>query len=239
MIALLLTGCTAIKSENIYSDLDNYLANLDSADKFRTNNSTEFYSYYLPSDMQELDCTNNSSSLTYNNAEIVMNLNIPAIVSGRAFNDYTLKNDGFFKESLLEYEKEGYFPKDDESTCNYAIRIYYDDNKYLVHFQTEELNFYCLCDASDVVDVVKHLFTISESADVDKNLVVANYSNKDIIEYQRKQVNLFRYEIPQSGFLSELVNQTGGTVEIQSEMPNEENTEEEIPEEEAIEETEE
>ena len=229
LVCLLLTGCLANNNKNIYESLDKYLINTSSVDRFRPNNTTEFFSFYLPSDMQEFDGNSNSSIIRYNDSKIVMNINIPALVNSKDFGIEALNSDGFFKDELLDYEKNGIFVRDDESQSNYAIRIYKQNDDYLLHFQTSELNYYCLCKSYDLVDVVKHLFTISKSIVLDKDVIVANYSNKDVIEYQKKQVNLFEYEIPVSGFLSELVNRSGGVVLNPSEnvdTKEEENNEE-------------
>lgn len=208
----LLTGCTVSKSIDIYSDLDNCLRYLNQSFDVRTNHNAEYYSYYVPSDMQDFEGNTNSNVMAFRNAKIVMNLNIASIVNSESFGINYFVDDGFFKKDYKTYEYDDSFVKNNGEISKYQIEVYEKDNYYLVRLVTDELIFYCTCDEYDLIDVVKHIFTIASSIEVEKDKIVTNYSKKDVIEYVKQQVNLFEYDIPSSGFLNELVNQSGGIV---------------------------
>ena len=231
ILCLVLCGCSKVNVDNLYDDLDTLLNNLDFTYDNRINNASTYFGYYMPSDMQDFEGNENSSIIVFENSKTIMNLNISSIIDSTYYNS-SLKDDGFFKESLLTYEKSGEFIKNDGEQANYRIKIYKDGSAYLVHLMTNELNFYTSCKDYNLVDVTKRLFIIAKSVEVEKDKLLANYSRKDIIEYERKQIDLFEYDIPTSGFLSDLVNQSGGTVVEETPEIIEENVNEEIVEDE-------
>ena len=211
LILLLLTGCVN-KPIDVTSDLDTLLANLDYKYIVRENTSTDFFNYYLPSDMVNEDGDGISAAVKYNENKIVINLNISAVVNSYSFGVDKFNNDGFFKDDMLVYQKADNFSMYDESSSKYLLKIYNDGNSNLVNLITNELNFYGVCDDYDLVQVVRHMFIIAKSAEVNYEKVNLKYSNKDIIEYVKQPVNLFEYDIPVSGFLSDLVHQSNGTI---------------------------
>lgn len=207
LICLILVGCVPNDYANINNDLDNYLSKLDTTFKVRSNHTAYYYDYYLPSDTYDDGGNTNSSYFTYHDAKIVMNLNIPYIVNAESFGINEFYDEGFFKDSLLDYSKSGSFVKNDSSNGLYQLNIYKNGSEYLIHLVTNELNFYGLAKDYDVLETVKHLFIIGKSVNVNSQAVVSDYSNKDVIEYVKQQVNLFEYDIPSSGFLSDIVDQ--------------------------------
>lgn len=229
ILIFLLAGCANEKSENIYRDLDEYLSNVNQIFDVRTNHSTEYYSYYLPSDMQDFDGNSNSAVMKFNNATIIMNLNIASIVNADVFNINYFLDDGFLNKDYETYETSDNFVKNNGETSKYLLKVYEKDDYFLVNIVTDELIFYCTCDGYDMIDAIRHMFTIAASVETDTDKVVTDYSKKDVIEYVKQQVNLFEYDIPSSGLLNELVNQSGGTIrEEESSLTPEENNEESI-----------
>lgn len=230
IVLLLLCGCASVNSD-INASLDNYLKDLSKTFNVRANHSAKYYEYYMPSDMQDVDGNHNFSYMEYEGAKITMNLNIASLVSSEAFGDDYLDDEGFFNESLLIYNNIGTFIKNDTSTSNYRINVYQNGDDYLIDLSTKELDFYSLCKDYNLLDTLKHLFTIAKSVKVDSDSVIANYSKKDIIESQKEYRDLFEYNIPSSGFLSDLVGQNVTPSDNTESIEENEDINEEIDEE--------
>lgn len=229
---LLLTGCTTSNKNKLCSDFDSYLSDLSQTYRIRINRSAKYYDYYLPSDMQDGGGDANSTVIHYNNAQIIMNLNIANIVKKDTFGINSSIDDGFFNSQYLIYSNNGQFIKNDSTDSLYSLKVYSNDNEYLQYLVTDDLVFYCLSDIYDAFDCLKHMFIIAKSCNANRDAIIENYSNKDVIDFVRRQVDLFEYDSPDSGLLSELVSHSGGTVEIE-ELPQIE--QEEIAEEGEIE----
>ena len=75
----------------------------------------------------------------------------------------------------------------------------------MVHFQNKELQIYAYCYQSDLLQVIRHMFIIAKGIIIEEEKIIDAYSNKEVIDYQKKQLNLFNYVIPSSGYLQELL----------------------------------
>ena len=82
------------------------------------------------------------------------------------------------------------------------------------------------------------MFTIARSVDLDEDLIINNYSDKNVVDYKKKQIDLFDSTRPTSGNLSELLignavvgNQINESIEGENENTQEENVNEENTEE--------
>ena len=217
-----MVGCTPINESNYTNGLDNLLSNLDFNYLNRTNYATEYYEYYLPSDMFEVDEQDSTSIIEFLDTKTVMNLNISAIVNGAFFKDKVLSDEGFFKDSVLVYENNGSFIKNDEQTVDYTLSLYKGTDTNLLHFATNDLNFYSTTSFENLTNLVRHLIIISKSVIVKNDKVLADYSKKDVIEAKKIEIDLFsKYNIPSEGYLSELlkvnnndvVEETGENIE--------------------------
>lgn len=221
VIVTLLTGCVQTDENSLSSNLDSLMSNLDFNYNTRQNHSSAFYTYYLPSDMSETDANSNASVIEYGKSKVVLNLNIGSLISNKYFNSKTFIDEGFFKDATKFYDYSGQFVKDDESIMDFNLDIYKHDDIYLINLATVEISFYGSSTANELIDLIRHLFIIAKSANVDKESVIASYFEKDTIEYEKKQVNLFDYVIPSSGFISDLIKQSDGTVLNESNNENE------------------
>lgn len=213
----LLSACNQVSISNknsasIKDRIDNITSDLTKTYEFRPNNTLTYYTFYLPSDMQENESFDSSMMINYLDSKIAMNLNVASIVDKKYYIDKQFNEEGFFDNVKLCYEKNGVFTKDDGNDSNFVLKIYQDKENCLVHLVSDELNFYCSTNENEIEDVVKHIFLIAKSVEVDTNAVISNYSAKEVIDYQKKQVDLFDYVIPSSGYLSDLVNSSSGSI---------------------------
>lgn len=201
-VLLFLTACS---SSNLNNDLDNLFNNIENINIYSTNNNLKYYSYYLPSDLGEKEITSDSITLSYGESKIIMNLNISDIINSKYYSDSLLNDDGFFNENYLVYEKSGTFTLKDETTKQYTYKLYDYDKYYVLYFKTNDIVFYGNIVKGDVKDVTRQLLIVAKSIDADEELVIADYSSKDTIDYQKKQIDLFNKQMPVEGSLSEML----------------------------------
>ena len=67
------------------------------------------------------------------------------------------------------------------------------------------MNYYGNIKVSDIRDVTSEIFIIAKSTKVNNEEVINAYSNKEIISYQKKQIDLFDTVLPNNGQLSDML----------------------------------
>lgn len=197
-------GCVSNDSTVLTNNLDNVFNNIDSVTKYYTNNKMRYYSYYLPSDMGEEEIDSESVTINYNDSKIVMNLNIADIINEKYYPDELLKDDKFFDSQYQIYENSGSYTLDDEE-YRYEYKLYKRNNTYAISLKTVNMNFYGVSTLSDVVELTKHLLMVSKSIEVEKDAVLKTYYKKDVIDYSKKQIDLFDNSLPSNGKLSDML----------------------------------
>ena len=197
-----LCGCKTIENNTLSNTLDDVLDSFSDVKNYRINNILEYYSYYLPSDMSEETADSDSIVLKYNDSRIIMNLNIANIVNSKYYYS-SITDEGFFDEQYLVYQKNGTYTNQQRQNKLYILKIYSYKDLYALQFITSDMNYYGSVGKNEIDEVVKHLLVIAKNTSVDNEAVVKAFSNKDVIDYKKKQINLFDTSVPSSG---ELVN---------------------------------
>ena len=204
-ILLCLSACRSVDIENIKSSLDSVFSETDDTGTYRINNFMSYYSYYLPSDMSEEALDSDSIVLRYGNSKIIMNLNISGIINSRYYPNSHHGDEGFFDDEYLIYSSDGsYFGFEGESK-SYTYRLYDYEGTYVLHLRTNDMNYYGTVAAEDIEAVTSHLLTIARNTSVDHDEIVSAFSNKDVIVYKKKQINLFDTSISNNGDIANLL----------------------------------
>ena len=203
-LIVLLCGCTSVTKENIASQLNEVFSSESEIIPLVSNTSSDLYSYYLPSDMQEKDYGDEYIYLGYENSEVLINLNVGGIIGSRYYG-VVLTDDGFFdlKNSIYVHSGELKDPRGRDIRFNYKVSE--KDGKYYVLLTTGEICMYGCSTPSELKEFTRHLMTLTRSFEVRDDAIVSLYSRKGIIDYQKKQVDLFEKIIPSSGILEELI----------------------------------
>lgn len=206
VFCLLMCLCACKDSNaNINKQLDNVFNNINDIKEYHTNNTMKYFSYYLPSDMHEDDLDSDSIVLKYNDSTIIMNLNIANIINSKYYNDYILTDESLFDKQYSIYKKQGSFKNFENDNKRYICDIYNYDDTYVLFLQSSDMNYLGNIDIQDADEVVKHLLTICKNTTVSKEEVIKDYSNKDVIDYTKKQINLFDVNMPVNGALADLL----------------------------------
>lgn len=200
LLCLLLCGCDYVANNDVERAFDFE----EQESTVRANNITKYYSYYLPSDVQEEVKDSETVVLTYNNSQAVMNLNIPSIINNRFYTSYVLRDDGFFDDDKLVYTRESKYLDNNEDQISYIYNLYNYGDQYLIHFMSSIVNFYGYAYQNDVAGLTSKMLLIAKSVETNKDDVINDYSSKDVINYEKKQINLFDLVLPVNGKLEEL-----------------------------------
>lgn len=209
----MMAGCSS------RNDLDALFNDNDELTSVRQNNHTVYFDYYLPSDLEEVNVNRVAGVFSYQNSTIIMNLNVPSIVNSRYYADAILNDDGFFEEDRLTYHNEGTFKDIDGQMQQYIFNVYAYDDCYILHLLCLNVNIYGYSSKNELYDLAKKMLLLARNTTVRYDEVIAKYSSKEVIDYERKQLDLFSYNLPSSGIIDELL--------IGEETSNEETNDEE------------
>jgi len=205
VIALLcLCSCATYNKELLISDLDNRLSNIEEY-SFKENNLTDYYSYYLPSDCQEIAYEVTNFAVSYNESRMVFNINVASLVSSIYYPEYTLVDEGFFDENKILYTNSGKYTDINKETISYILNIYDYGDYHLIHLYSNNINAYAYSLKEETLQTVLHMFMISRGVNIKEDMFLANFSGSDTELFERKQVDLFQYIIPEEGYLSDLL----------------------------------
>ncbi len=171
----------------------------------RRNNYTDYVDYYLPSDMQEYDCNEISHSFMFNHSMVIMDVNIAGIINARYYKDVHIADEGFFDKNKLCFRRESSFVKADGTEYPYLCDVYDYEDDYLLYFTCEDAIFYAYARKEDLVPLCSRILLIAKSMNVDHTDIIADFSFKDVIDYQKKQVNLFETIMPVNGNINDFL----------------------------------
>lgn len=199
--------CACSHTEDIAASLDTVIdSELSNPTVYRQDQNTIFFSYYLPSDIYKLESYKDATIFSFNNEEILMNMNITSIIASEEGNiKEGARNENFYSNDRLVYSREGTYLNHDEIEVEFIYNIYAVNNKYLISFKTDDMNYYAYVSRNSLELLTKRLFMLAESMSINSESVVAYYANVDMIDYTRKQVNLFETVIPREGQLEEIL----------------------------------
>lgn len=200
----MLCGCKTIENNTLSNTLDDVLASFSDVKNYRINNILEYYSYYLPSDMAEETADSDSIVLKYNNSRIIMNLNIANIVNSKYYHS-SIIDEGFFDDQYLVYKNNGTYNNQENINKAYILKVYAYKDLYALEFITSDMNYYGSVNKNEIDEVVKHLLIMAKNTSVDNEAIVKDFSNKDVIDYKKKQINLFDTSMPVNGELTEIL----------------------------------
>ena len=202
LLLVMMCGCTSNKDIN--TELDNLLSDTSKIVSNHPNNSLKYYDYYLPSDMGEISFDKESLVLSYLDNKIIVNININDVVNNKYYPEEYLNNTSIFDQNKIIYSKSGQYTTIKNIEKDYLLNLYQNDDNYVVELITSDLTYITSCKMS-IRNVVKHFFTIAKSVDLDEELIIADYSDKNIVDYKKKQIDLFDSTRPTSGDLSEML----------------------------------
>lgn len=207
LVCILLCSCSLSTNQSLDSIFNN-----TSPSNARVNNYSTYVDYYEPSDIYEVDADETSVIFELNDSKIIMNINIAGIINNRYYNDEVLKDEGFFDNNKLVYNKESYYLDEESNQIPFFFNMYDYEDIYLMHLSNCFINIYGYCNKKDSELMASKIYNLLKSCDVDTAGVLANYSSRDVIEYHKSTVNLFETVMPVEGRIDDMMIEEKETV---------------------------
>ena len=128
-LAFFLCACASVEAESLPGELDRIFFHDADDSEYVLNNKAGYFSYYLPSDMQEKEGDDVYVFLTRGDAEILLNVNVGGIISSE-YSGKSLRDDGFYDGKDLFYARTGRCHGIDGSAFVYTYRLYQVEDRF-------------------------------------------------------------------------------------------------------------
>lgn len=179
-----------------------------------TNHSKGMVKYYLGPDMGLRASTQTSSLIMIDQTEVMMSLKVSQIVSD------------FYKEdairSMVEYAQgdsiEGVYLDQNDQQQHFVYNELMIDDELAISLDNGAISLVTLIHPAQKNSMIPALMGILRSTDVHDDLVVAKFSNKEIIKYDTIHREFFEQEVPESGSLIDMYNQMNPDNKIETEF---------------------
>ncbi|MDO4199098.1 MAG: hypothetical protein Q4D13_08960 [Erysipelotrichaceae bacterium] len=210
LLMVLLCGCTN-QNNDVISALDEVFSEDVKNTNYYPNSYTEVMDYYIPSDMQEMDANKQCTVLKYNDDSIVMNVNISGVITYKYYNS-SGSTESLFDISKLYYSRTGVYCDGSGELVYYRFNVYSYDKDYLLLFSSKNINIYGYSCANDVVPVSSRMLLLAKGVNIREESIISKYSSKEVIDYERQQVDLFQSTLPVNGRIDEMLVQKDDVV---------------------------
>lgn len=197
---LLLAGCSA------QTDVDVIIQeSLSRPLPAGSNQSKSYVKYYLSPEFGVKASTPISTLIRMEDTEVMMNLKVSEIVASRYYNKERIVNR-VSDETEGTLRKEGtYLDTHDEQRTFTLTIIELEHSKALV-LENGLVDLVGIVGDHNIEYVLDSMLTIMRSVEVNEDLIVANYSNKEIIEYNPIHEGFFEQTVPEAGSLIDMYN---------------------------------
>lgn len=185
--------------------LDDVFASEEEKTIIRTNNYGPYFDYYIPSDTQEYGSDDMSCTFVFNRSTMIMDINVSGIINNKYYPNKKIADEGFFDQNMLIYSHEGTYMNSSDRKIDYFYNVYRHEEDYLGYFVSSELIFYIHTNSEDLVPVSSRVLLMAKGVNINSNDIVANYSSKDVIDYHKKQINLFETAMPVNGVVNDFL----------------------------------
>lgn len=176
--------------------------------RLEASNHKKYYSYYIEPTMSIKESTASSSLIVSGGTQIVMNLNISAVITERYYDLNPKSIERRINQTNLISEIEGAYVDKFSQSWDYRLSVYQVNDFYIVYLRTPFVDLYANVFESDLVKVASQMMIISKSISIDEEKIVSNYSNRNEIDYIKEHLELFEIIVPENGRIEEIL--TGG-----------------------------
>jgi len=173
---------------------------------FGTNYSKPYYKYYLPPNVGVKSSTEIGSLLSIEQSEIMMNLKVSRVVA-LSYSDHDLKLEDLMDEKENLFQEGGHYLDVNDQERMFLFTVYeVKKERYLFVLENERVELVSIVDNNNAAYILENMMLILRSIDVNDALIVANYSNKEIVEDKTIHEDFFEHAVPESGNLIEMYN---------------------------------
>jgi len=166
----------------------------------------ELFSYYLPLHMGRQDATLTSVQLLSRSQTLVLSLDIINMLNQAYYRDVSNPIRSALRRESAIYIQEGYFNRFDSVRVPFMIiASELSDALVFLQLQTDTFIISSIHPQAVSAELLIDMMSIARTTQVHRDLVVAQYSNRDVITYQRENLNIFSQIAPESGTVIDMI----------------------------------
>ena len=173
--------------------------------KHRSMNRSLF-SYYLPLHMGRKTSTTTSAQFKTQAQTIVLSLDIINILNQEYYRDLNNPIRSALRKDNAVFVQDGYFGRFDGVRVPFlVIASQLSDHWVFVQIQTDTFILSSIHPQSISANLLIDMMSIARTTQVNRDLIIAQYSNRDVITYQRENLNIFSQIAPESGTVIDMI----------------------------------
>lgn len=197
--SLMLLGCSSKPLGLIEDEVEFVISRVSESKPHENQNHNKgFFSYYLPLNVGVLRANKISTVLLIDGSEVFMGLNVSEVLSNKIENNQVNQDDFVLVKNFSTDNNEN------KTVANQLIIEQLDLDQYLIYLKVNEVFFVSSLPRAAISSTLENMLIISRTIDVDKRMVVAEFSNKEEMNYQQQVIELFSESVPEEGFLKEI-----------------------------------
>lgn len=197
IIGFLLLGCT--------TDLDiekSVTATIEKVQKTAayeiSNHKKGLFSYYLPKNIGVLRSNKISTVMLVDNYEVFMALNVSEILNNK------IETLNLNESDFILVKKFQTTNNQNETVDNEIVIEQLSDNQYLLYLKVNEIFMLSSVPSAGIATILENMLIVSKTINIDEKLVVAEFSNKEEMKYEKQVIELFSESVPEEGFLKDI-----------------------------------
>ncbi len=132
------------------------------------------------------------------NYEVFMALNVSEILNNK-IETLNLNNSEFvLVKEFSTTNNQG------ETQNNEIVIEQLSDNQYLLYLKVNEIFMLSSIPSAGIATILENMLIVSRTINIDEKLVVAEFSNKEEMNYEKQVIELFSESVPEEGFLKDI-----------------------------------
>ncbi|MBR0214519.1 MAG: hypothetical protein IJL95_07320 [Solobacterium sp.] len=207
ILAVLLTGCTTTAGVDLKSRLDMKTDAVQAEKILRANYNGVYYSYYIDPGIGRIYADGTGNIFMLNGRQFVMNLNIPSIINRQYYRDQ-IRQYAIISGMPEVLVKNGSYADANDHQHAYTMSVYQTDKMYMTVFESETVTFHSVCREDEAADILAEMLRIARGVTIKTGAVLEAFSNRQVISYSRKRLELFQNIAPDNGAIDELFTTT-------------------------------
>lgn len=199
LIGFLLLGCsdnsTVEIEENVLQTIKKVV---DTKPYGIQNHKKGLFSYYLPKNIGVLRSNKISTVLIADNSEIFMALNVSEVMNDK-LDEFLLSESDFVLIKKFETINNQNLVVNNELIIEQLA-----DDQYLLYLKANEMFYTASVASASIESTLENMLIVSRTVNIERKLVVAEFSNKEEMNYRKQVIELFSESVPEEGFLRDI-----------------------------------
>lgn len=200
-ILMVLSGCM-VSTSSLEREVITALKRAETDEISKTvNHSGLIFSYYLPTHLGKIQSTQTSLILLAHQERLVVNVDVISVVHSNIDADLRLmfsQKDSLFTYASTSIDSKGFKFK-------YQTFIYPYENAYFMILQTPSLVMSAQVSLGTMADLSYEMLRLARTIQISKKEVSNLFSNREILNYQKTDLNMFAQLAPESGTVLDMI----------------------------------